>query len=186
MGNISGFMAEVRIHWRAVLCGVLGVLAVVGLSLTGLTQTGGIEDAALETRKLLKAADQLETLTHRMETLQLEIAQLKKDLEIVQSENKSLRAELSAMKEKAAREQDALIEEVGKIVAESSGAATNAAAERGKGYEHVVLKGQSLWAIARAFQKEGVNVSVDDIRKANNLSNDDLLKVGQKLFIPHN
>ena len=43
---------------------------------------------------------------------------------------------------------------------------------------------RALWAIANAFQQQGVKVSVEDIRKANNLDANAVLKVGQKLFIP--
>ncbi|HSI83693.1 MAG TPA: LysM peptidoglycan-binding domain-containing protein [Candidatus Methylacidiphilales bacterium] len=51
------------------------------------------------------------------------------------------------------------------------------------GFSHVVQKGQSLTLIAQAFREQGVNVSVDDIVKANDLPSRDI-KPGQKLFIP--
>ena len=85
------------------------------------------------------------------------------------------------------------MKEVAKLVASSGGKATkttenppanNGTAQAEQGYEYVVQQGQSLWAIADAYQKSGVNVTVEDIRKANNLGNSDTLKVGQKLFIP--
>jgi len=47
-----------------------------------------------------------------------------------------------------------------------------------QGYEHVVEKGQYLSTIAKAY-----GVTIDQIKKANNLKND-MLQVGQKLFIP--
>ncbi len=48
-----------------------------------------------------------------------------------------------------------------------------------EGYEHVVESGQTLSAIAAAY-----NVSPRGIVEANDLSNPDALRVGQKLFIP--
>ncbi len=46
------------------------------------------------------------------------------------------------------------------------------------GYEHVVASGQTLSTIAAAYK-----VSVSSIKKANNLKSD-IVRVGQKLFIP--
>lgn len=71
----------------------------------------------------------------------------------------------------------------GKRIASSPGAAgagaTPATAAGGEqGYEHVVEKGQYLSTIAKAY-----GVTIDQIKKANNLKNDTLY-VGQKLFIP--
>ena len=48
-----------------------------------------------------------------------------------------------------------------------------------EGYEHVVESGQTLSAIAAAY-----NVSPKSIIDANNLTNPNALRVGQKLFIP--
>ena len=47
------------------------------------------------------------------------------------------------------------------------------------GYEHVVKTGETLSAIAAAY-----DVSVRAIMQANNIKDANLLKVGQKLFIP--
>lgn len=48
-----------------------------------------------------------------------------------------------------------------------------------EGYEHVVAPGETLSAIASAY-----NARSKDIIDANNLTNPSALKVGQKLFIP--
>lgn len=71
----------------------------------------------------------------------------------------------------------------GKRVASSPGAAgaggaPATAAGGEQGYEHLVEKGQYLSTIAKAY-----GVTIDQIKKANNLKNDTLY-VGQKLFIP--
>lgn len=47
------------------------------------------------------------------------------------------------------------------------------------GYEHIVKPGETLSEIAKAY-----NVSVAAIVKANNMASADMLRVGQKLFIP--
>ena len=60
----------------------------------------------------------------------------------------------------------------------STGAATSSAPAAGDHYEYTVQKGATLSIIAAAYK-----VSVDDIRKANNLKND-VIREGQKLIIP--
>ena len=45
---------------------------------------------------------------------------------------------------------------------------------------YTVTKGDSLWSISRKY-----NISVDDLKKANNL-NSNILSIGQKLIIPSN
>ncbi|MFA6562832.1 MAG: LysM peptidoglycan-binding domain-containing protein [Verrucomicrobiia bacterium] len=58
----------------------------------------------------------------------------------------------------------------------AAGAASTGGAEQG--YEHVIEKGQSLSAIAKAY-----STTVDAIKKANNLKGETIF-IGQKLFIP--
>jgi len=48
-----------------------------------------------------------------------------------------------------------------------------------EGYEHTVQPGETLSAIAKAY-----GVRPDDITQANNLKSADILRVGQKLFVP--
>jgi len=55
-----------------------------------------------------------------------------------------------------------------------------------KGFVYVVVKGDTLHAIAAAYAANGVKVTVADIRKANNMTSKDVIKTGQKLFIPKN
>ena len=44
---------------------------------------------------------------------------------------------------------------------------------------HIVQKGESLWVIAKKY-----GVSVQDIVKANNIENQNIIKINQKLIIP--
>jgi LysM repeat protein len=53
-----------------------------------------------------------------------------------------------------------------------------------KGYYHVVAVGETLSMIVTAYRDNGVNTTVDAVRKANDLSADQGVKAGQKLFIP--
>jgi regulator of replication initiation timing len=53
-----------------------------------------------------------------------------------------------------------------------------------KGYYHVVASGETLTLICAAYREKGVNVTVSIIRKANDLTEKSILKVGQKIFIP--
>jgi regulator of replication initiation timing len=52
------------------------------------------------------------------------------------------------------------------------------------GYNHIVAEGETLAMIAKAYREQGVKVYVSDICKANNITSQTQLKVGQKLFIP--
>ena len=53
-----------------------------------------------------------------------------------------------------------------------------------KGYYHVVASGETVSMIAAAFRDQGVKVTVSQIRKANGLTPDSVLKPGEKLFVP--
>jgi len=53
-----------------------------------------------------------------------------------------------------------------------------------KGYYHIVESGETLTLICTAYRQQGVNVTIAEIQKANNLTDKSVLKVGQKLFIP--
>jgi len=81
------------------------------------------------------------------------------------------------------------LEEVSKMLAEMKAKEKKAEApakpaER-EGYEHVVAKGDTLSSIVQAYNKEhNLKLTVESLRKANQLSKDAPLKVGQKLFIP--
>ena len=151
------------------------------------------EDAAIERQKILKAADQIELLTQQNENFRVQIQELRADFEKLRAENTELRKSLNAQEKARAADKEALLKEVSDIVASGKTAAPSPppksspspapAPSSGEGFEHIVQPGQSLWAIAKAFQDQGIKVSVDDIRTANQLKNSNL-HAGQKLFIP--
>jgi LysM repeat protein len=147
------------------------------------------EDAAIERQKILRAADQLDLLSTQGASLAQQLLELRTEVEKLRAENQSLRQLLNALEKSRAADKDALLKEVSAIVASATKAPAPAApphpttAAKEEGFEHTVEPGQSLWAIAKAYQDAGVKVSVDDIRRANNLK-DNTLRSGQKLFIP--
>jgi LysM repeat protein len=53
-----------------------------------------------------------------------------------------------------------------------------------KGYEYTVQRNDTLKIIAKAYRDQGIKVTSDQIIKANPGMNPNVLKVGQKIFIP--
>lgn len=152
------------------------------------TDPGAAEDAEAERRKILKAADQVDRVDAAVEDMKARISNLEKILEEVKQQSNSLKESLANAAAQSKKEKDSLLEEVSKMIAErkakESAAAPPKPAER-EGYEHTVAKGDTLSSIVQAYNKEhGLKLTVDSLRKANQLSKDAPLKVGQKLFIP--
>lgn len=154
------------------------------------------EDEAIERQKILKAADQIELLVQQNQKMQQELVKMQQQISGLQEEKTALQKRVEEIEKNAAKDKQALLKEVAAIVAsKSSGSSsTQAAAQEEKppsqvkqeGYEYEVKAGDSLWAIAKAYQDAGVKVSVEEIRKANNMGKSQDLRVGQKLFVPKN
>jgi len=150
---------------------------------------GASEDAEAERRKILKAADQVDRMDSAVEEMKARIASLEKILEEVKQQSNSLKESLANTAAKTEKEKESLLEEVSKMLAEmkakeKAAPAPAKPADR-EGYEHAVAKGDTLSSIVQAYNKEyGLKLTVDSLRKANQLSKDAPLKVGQKLFIP--
>jgi LysM repeat protein len=66
----------------------------------------------------------------------------------------------------------------------SSSADPSPAPPKPKGYHYTVAGGETVAMIAEAYRDKGVKVTAAQIRKANGLTPDSVLKPGQKLFIP--
>ncbi len=165
------------------------------------------EDAEAERLKILRASDQIEIIQANWDKIQVEIATLKEQIAKSQENENALRQEINTLRtalqkseEARAKEREVLLAKVGEMIAASAPKPTPPEPKREvkdkepaptapshdgeKGYSHTVEKGQTLSMIAAAYSEKGVKVTVDDIRKANNLGPKDVLKVGQKLFIP--
>lgn len=153
-----------------------------------------LEDAAIERRKILRAADQIELLTEQVNKLQQDIQSLQRDIEFLKTKNHQLEQQLEISETRRAKERELLLAEVAKSIArvskrkaeEAAAAAVAKAAPQKseQGYEHTVEKGETLWAIARAYRDQGVSVTPEDIRLANGMRKDSILRIGQRLFIP--
>jgi LysM repeat protein len=123
------------------------------------------------------------------EDMKMEVERLKEDLGASQKTNTQYEKDIKRLddlvkKIDTAREEDrkVIIEEVSTEISRISKklheTKTPPASDGEKGYEHVVSKGETLTAIAKAY-----SVSTKAIMEANKLSKSDL-KIGQKLFIP--
>lgn len=183
------------------------------------------EDERMEREKVMRAADQLEIIMPEIEKARLSLQHMEAQLSQLQSENETIKKTVADLQKSREKEREAILDEVSKIIAESSekqrdamekaiqrksaesekksdknDAATKTtksapaktdakqdaapAEQKQKGYEHVVEKGQTLSMIAKAYQDQGVKVTVPEIMKANKLKSETKLSVGQKLFIP--
>lgn len=149
------------------------------------------EDAEIERRKILKAADQVDQVQAQMEKVQTKVDALEKFLEELKAQSQTLKETMANSSAKASQDRQAILEEVSKILAERKDrdkpaptAESTSPANR-EGYEHLVAKGDTLSSIAAAYNQEHkLKLTPESIRKANHLAKDAPLKVGQKLFIP--
>ena len=162
------------------------------------TEAGKREDA-------LRQQENFDRLKGRIEGLELEVGRLRSDVDqlradqanaaqaaVQQAQNSLAALDAKIRAVDAAREKDKqeivdqLTGKISQIVATSSGSAKGKSAVTtskhkvsDEGYEHVVQPGETLSAIAAAY-----NVRSTDIITANDIDNPDRLHVGQKLFIP--
>ena len=160
-------------------------------------QTGNpaaAEDAEIERRKILKAADQVERMDQEFDKIQNRVTALEQLLEEIKQQSQSLKESLANASSKAAQDRTALLDEVSKMLAErkekeraKEKTPPPAATKSTEAYEHVVAKGDTLSSIVQAYNEEHkLKLTVESVRKANQLGKDTPLKVGQKLIIPAN
>lgn len=163
-------------------------------------QTAQQEDIAILQEKIRRLEGHLEGYNLAIEQLQraVEILQAQPhgpstaDLEAVQTRLAAFDGQMRNLDAARQRDRqeiiDTLSSKIAALVASSGGARSGTAkpaANQGKrtatqeGYEHVVAQGETLSAIAAAY-----NARTKDIIDANNIANPSNLKIGQKLFIP--
>ena len=160
-------------------------------------QTGNpavVEDAEMERRKILKAADQVDRVDQQVDQIQSRVTALEQLLADLRQQSQSLKESLANAAAKSSQERTALLEEVSKMLAErkerEKAKATEKAAAVTKpvekeGYEHTVAKGDTLSSIAQAYNSEyQLKLTSETIRQANQLAKNAPLKVGQKLIVP--
>lgn len=186
------FISCLHMGWRLAATAMVAAMMPVGA--LGLPPAA-VEDARIERERLLRAADQLGFLTTQIEGLQAEVSRLRTEMETLKADGEARKRMIEEITANQAADRQKLLDEVSQIVAKSRTApapATNAApaqaapaaANKEKGYVHKVEKGQTVSAIARAYSAKGVQVTVQDIVKANNLGADARVRPGQDLFIP--
>jgi len=148
----------------------------------------------MERRKILKAADQVERMDQEFEKIQSRVSSLEQLLQEIKQQSQSLKESLANASAKASQDRSALLDEVSKMLAErkekekaKEKTPATASPKASEGYEHVVAKGDTLSSIVQAYNEEHkLKLTVDSVRKANQLGKDTPLKVGQKLVIPAN
>ncbi|NLB65029.1 MAG: LysM peptidoglycan-binding domain-containing protein [Lentisphaerae bacterium] len=100
-------------------------------------------------------------------------------VQALQGQIEDLQRQLVALDAARAKDRDKLYQDISQNVAKLMKNSAPARAASQTGYEHTVKTGESLSAIAVAY-----NVKVAAIVQANNLKSADQIYVGQKLFIP--
>jgi LysM repeat protein len=163
-------------------------------------QTAQQEDIAILQEKIRRLEGRLEGFDLAIQQLQRAVETMRAqplgpsvaDLQTLQTRLSALDGQLRTLD--AARQKDrqeivdTLSSKIATLVSASAGSRNNAAraaTSQGKrtanqeGYEHVVASGETLSAIAAAY-----NARTKDIIDANNITNPAQLRVGQKLFIP--
>ena len=152
------------------------------------------EDAEMERRKILKAADQVDRVDQQVDQIQSRVTALEQLLADLRQQSQSLKESLANAAAKSSQERTALLEEVSKMLAERKEREKVKPAEKAavvtkpvekEGYEHIVAKGDTLSSIAQAYNSEyQLKLTSESIRQANQLAKGAPLKVGQKLIVP--
>jgi Skp family chaperone for outer membrane proteins len=139
-----------------------------------------------------KSQQGMEDTQGELYRMQQELARLRKDLTEAQSSDAQkfdrrigqLETAVRELEQRRKQDRDEIIDILSKRMAEvvqaqSAQAARQTSRSSGGGQEHIVGRGETLSAIAAAYE-----VSSQAIIQANNLSNPNSLRVGQKLIIP--
>jgi len=162
---------------------VAGLLLVRGAGCAAEDPSLGVLD-----EKVSKLAAQAEDLQFRYQQLQKAIEKIETDLielrkaaatagGVAPADLKAVEDRIAAVDAARQKDRQAIIDQLAKELA-GAGAGKTAPPAPGDGKEHVVQKGETLSSIAKSY-----GVTVGDLRKANNLTGNDI-KVSQKLVIP--
>lgn len=142
-------------------------------------------------------AQRLNELQEQVQALQLENQTLVREMELlrsasrgagatVQSRVDALEAQVQALQKARVEDRQAIVDDISRKVqgllattaGRSAASSSSRASTSDSGYEHVVKSGETLSEIARAY-----GASTASLRQANRLKGD-MIRVGQKLFIP--
>jgi LysM repeat protein len=164
---------------------ILFVLTIAGL-LTGCEtmpyQITTPANRASMTQDQLIAQENQRRMAGRLETLEMQMSQMNRDLETLRSQ---LAVRCAAIEQKSEADKREMVSrlsgELDKLIKQTAAikSAAPAAAVSSRGIEHVVQAGETLYIISKAY-----NVSTKTILDANKMQDAGKLSVGQKLFIP--
>lgn len=172
---------------------MLGVCVLTACFLTGCATYDDSRTVTQEREDLLLLREDVNRCKSRLETMEIEQQRILNEIQQLRSrgqdENTKARLDeferrITAMDAARASDRQAIIDQisanVAKMMSESSPKTTlKTAASSGAGYEHIVKEGETLSIIAAAYK-----VKPSAIIEANDLKRPDMLRKGQKLFIP--
>jgi LysM repeat protein len=169
------------------------VLSAIGTSFAA--QQTVTESLSILDEKLSHLRADVEDLQFKQQQMQKDIAKIQEDLQALRrsaggasnSDLQALQARVDELDAARQKDKQAIIDQLAKELAalnppragEKAGGSTSASSTTSAGKEHVVAKGETLTTIAKVY-----GVSVEDLKKANNISNPNEIKIGQKLIIP--
>jgi LysM repeat protein len=171
-------------YWRKIMKNVFFVLMIAGL-LTGCEtmpfQAQTRADRAAMSQDQLIAQESQRRMAGRLESLEMQMGQMNRDIEALR---KQLDVRCASIEQKSEADKREMVSrlsgELDKLMKQASAprpaAATPAA---GRGIEHVIKPGETLYIISKAY-----NVSAKTIIDVNKIQDPGRLSVGQKLFIP--
>ena len=138
-------------------------------------------DRASLSEDQLIAQENQRRIAGRLETLELEMNQMGRDLDTLKGQLATRCAAIEQKSEADKREMvTRLSGELDKLMKQASAPApVSKPAASARGIEHVVRPGETLYIIAKAY-----NVSAKTIIDVNKIADPGRLTVGQKLFIP--
>jgi LysM repeat protein len=178
----------------AVFVAILSVI--LSVSRPAVAQQNVAQAVDVLDEKLKRLTAQVEDLQFRQERIQQDLQKIQSDLQdmrhaagsgVSEKDLQALEARVQALDAARQKDKQIIIDQLAKELAAigspkpgpkpTSSASASAMVAEAK--EHIVAKGESLTSIAKAH-----GVSVEDLKKANNIANANEIKVGQKLIVP--
>jgi LysM repeat protein len=138
-------------------------------------------DRAATSQDQLIAQESQRRMAGRLETLEMQMGQMSRDIDALKGQLSTRCAAIEQKSEADKREMvTRLSGELDKLMKQASASKPAAATTAsGRGIEHVIKPGETLYIIAKAY-----NVSAKTIIDVNKIQDPGRLSVGQKLFIP--
>ncbi len=181
------------------------------LAMTLIAGAARAQDSATQ-QQMDKLAGQIQDILATQEQQGKQLAALSKDLAdlrdkvnapaatdtVSRDDLKALATQVQEIDKKRQADRDLILKEIERAVkvgsapsrhptpaaSDNNEPAPTAPQKAQKGYEHVIESGETLSAIAKAYNDQGVKVTTAQILKANPKLDPRKLYVGQKIFIP--